>query len=186
LYKARADVRALEAALNLFVDDFGRCPSREEGLAVLIEPTSVLSESERYPVGGYLGRLPQDPWGNDYHYRCPGTHNSASFDVWSIGSDGQQGGAVQADEIGNWPRAYERLLAEERRNNLLYGIAFAALIGFVVGLPLYVVGVGIKLWRGSTFLAALKGFHLGAQLYLTFLAPLVVFLIALIASPGVY
>lgn len=184
--KAKFDVRALEAALNLFIDDVGRCPSREEGLAVLIEPTSALRESGRYPVGGYLGRLPLDPWGNEYHYRCPGTHNSASFDVWSFGSDGLQGGAGYAVEIGNWPGAYERLKAEERRNNQLYSIAFAALTGFVVGLPLYIVGVGLKLRRGSTFLAALKGFHLGAQLYLTFLGPLVVFLVMLIASPRVF
>lgn len=186
LYKAKADVRALETALNLFIEDVGRCPSREEGLAVLVEPTSALRESGRYKAGGYLDRLPRDPWGNEYRYRCPGTYNIDSFDVWSAGRDGRLGGAEQTDEIGNWPGSFERLEAQERRNSMLYGIALAALTGFVVGLPLYIVGVGLKLWRGSTFLAALKGFHLGAQLYLTFLGPLVVFLFARIAWPSVY
>jgi len=76
----------------------GRFPSTEEGLKALVQAPS--SAGERWK-GPYFdpARLPDDPWGKPYQYRFPGTKNTASYDVYSLGPDGQDG---TADDIGNW------------------------------------------------------------------------------------
>jgi general secretion pathway protein G len=185
MYKAMADIRALEAAVNLFSADTGRCPKTEEGLGVLIEPTPELLNIGNYKDGGYLVRLPHDPWGNDYQYRCPGVHNNTSFDVWTFGSDGKAGGSDMAEDAGNWPGAFERMQAKERRDSYLWGAGSIALAGFIVGLPLYIVGIVLKIRNGSPLQPALLGFHLGVQIYLTLIGPFVFVLIMMIFSPPV-
>ena len=67
--------------------------------ALLAAPTG-LRQPERYREGGYIRRLPQDPWGNPYQYVQPGARGP--FDVFSFGSDGQPGGEKTAADIGNW------------------------------------------------------------------------------------
>jgi general secretion pathway protein G len=185
IYKAMADIRAIEAAVNLFNADTGRYPKAEEGLDVLVEPTPELLNMENYKDGGYLDRLPRDPWGNEYQYQCPGVHNSTSFDVWTFGSDGQAGGAGMAEDAGNWAGAFERMQAKERRDSFLWGLGSLALAGFVVGLPLYIVGIALKIRNGSPLESALQGFHLGVQVYLTLIGPFVFVLLMMIFSPPV-
>ncbi len=53
-----------------------------------------------YPDEGYIKRLPQDPWNNDYRYVSPGEHGVV--DIFSLGADGQEGGEGVNQDIGNW------------------------------------------------------------------------------------
>lgn len=185
LSKAVSDIRALEAAINLFIVDIGRCPKTEEELAVLVEPTDELLDLVNYKDGGYVNRIPHDPWGNEYQYQCPGVHNSTSFDVWTFGSDGKAGGLGYAEDAGNWPGSFEKMQAKERRDSLLNGIGIMALTGFLVGLPIYIVGIAIKIRNGLPLQSAFLGFHLGVQIYLTFIAPAIFVLIIMTFSPNV-
>ena len=95
LTAAKADIHQIEAQLDAFEVDTGRYPSSEEGLQALLEaPTNVKNWH-----GPYLKRMPQDPWGNPYVYRYPGSHNGTGFDLFSFGPDGRDGGS---DDITNW------------------------------------------------------------------------------------
>jgi general secretion pathway protein G len=97
--KARGDIRAIESALNLYRLDNYRYPGTDAGLSALIEKPSG-SEAKNWKQGGYLDRLPKDPWGNDYQYIYPG--QKGEFDLYSLGADGQLGGSGIAADIGNW------------------------------------------------------------------------------------
>ena len=98
--KARADVAVLEQAVETFRLENLSFPTSEQGLQALVSPPPGLSRPDRYREGGYVRRLPQDPWGNPYQYRYPGEHGR--FDVWSFGADGRQGGEGDDADIGNW------------------------------------------------------------------------------------
>ena len=96
---AKANIAELEAALERFYVQMDRYPTTEEGLKVLVEAPSGEAKKWRGP---YIKLLRPDPWGNPYQYRNPGTHHAASFDLWSRGADGADGGEGQAADIGNW------------------------------------------------------------------------------------
>jgi general secretion pathway protein G len=100
LTRARADVAALETALTSYRADHMQFPTTAQGLAALKAPPADLPAPERYRPGGYLTRLPDDPWGQPYRYASPGRHGP--FDVWSPGPDRQTGPGSDADDIGNW------------------------------------------------------------------------------------
>ncbi|SDB19610.1 general secretion pathway protein G [Pseudidiomarina indica] len=95
--KARTDIVALENALAQYRLDNGTFPSTEQGLDALINEPTVEPRPRNYRRGGYIQRLPQDPWGNDYLLLSPGEYGD--FDVFSAGPDGQTG---TDDDIGNW------------------------------------------------------------------------------------
>jgi general secretion pathway protein G len=94
---ARAQLDALEKALDQYRLDVGRYPSTEQGLAVLVErPAGLVRWS-----GPYLKKtVPLDPWGHPYVYKSPGDHGE--FDLLSYGKDGQPGGTGEAEDITNW------------------------------------------------------------------------------------
>lgn len=94
---ARAQIDALEKALDQYRLDVGRYPSTEQGLAALqAQPAGV----NRW-AGPYLKKaVPADPWGSPYVYTQPGEHGE--FDLSSYGKDGQPGGSGEAEDIGNW------------------------------------------------------------------------------------
>ncbi|MCL1525915.1 type II secretion system major pseudopilin GspG [Xanthomonas nasturtii] len=98
--KARADVAVLEQALETYRLDNLSYPSTEQGLQALLNPPSGLTRPERYRQGGYIRRLPEDPWGYAYQYRGPG--RNGGFDVYSFGADGAEGGDADNADIGNW------------------------------------------------------------------------------------
>jgi len=79
----------------------GRYPTTEEGLQALVTSPN---DSPRWK-GPYLKQLPLDPWNNPYKYAFPGEHNKDSYDLWSVGPDGQDG---TSDDIGNWEADAER------------------------------------------------------------------------------
>ena len=92
---ARAQINTLMAALNTSKMDTGQFPTTEQGLQVLrVAPPNAANWQ-----GPYLEReVPNDPWGNPYVYHCPGTHNTTSYDLYSLGPDGREGN----DDIDNW------------------------------------------------------------------------------------
>lgn len=98
--KTRADVSVLEQAVETYRLDNLSYPRTEQGLASLLNPPAGLARPERYRQGGYIRRLPEDPWGNAYQYRQPGRRGG--FDVYSFGADGVEGGDGDNADIGNW------------------------------------------------------------------------------------
>jgi general secretion pathway protein G len=98
--KAITDIVALENALDMYNLDNSVYPSTDQGLDALVSKPSASPEPRNYRDGGYIKRLPKDPWGNEYQYLSPG--DKGTIDVFTLGADGQEGGeGVQAD-IGNW------------------------------------------------------------------------------------
>ncbi|MDX1443655.1 MAG: type II secretion system major pseudopilin GspG [Gammaproteobacteria bacterium] len=98
--KAKSDIRAIKAALDLYKLDNYNYPSTEQGLQALVERPSGNPEPRNYKEGGYLDRIPKDPWGNEYRYLSPGEHGAV--DIYSLGADGQPGGEDVNADIGNW------------------------------------------------------------------------------------
>ena len=98
--KARADVSVLEQAVETYRLENLVYPRTEHGLDALLRAPAGLARPERYRKGGYVRRLPTDPWGNPYQYRQPGEHGA--FDIYSFGADGVTGGEEDNTDIGNW------------------------------------------------------------------------------------
>lgn len=98
--KARADIRTLEMALDMYRGDMLDYPSTEEGLEALSAAPAGHPRAERYRSDGYIRRLPEDPWGNPYQYVSPG--EEGPFDVYSLGADGRLGGEGLDQDIGDW------------------------------------------------------------------------------------
>ncbi len=96
---AKQDVASLMQALKLYRLDNGRFPSGEQGLAALTTKPTVEPIPPNWKTGGYIERLPKDPWGNTYHYANPGVH--AEVDVMSYGSDGKPGGEGAGADVHN-------------------------------------------------------------------------------------
>lgn len=88
--KARADIGALEQALELYRLDLNTYPTTEQGLEALVAAPPGLTRPENYRSGGYIRSLPDDPWGNPYQYVAPG--QTGLFDLYSLGADGAIGG----------------------------------------------------------------------------------------------
>src|SRR3546814_9053194 len=88
--KARADVSTLEQAVETYLLENLVYPRTDQGLDALLHAPSGLARPERYRSGGYIRRLPADPWGNPYQYRQPGERGA--FDIFSMGADGAAGG----------------------------------------------------------------------------------------------
>ena len=99
--KARADISTLEQAVETYRLDNLTFPDAQSGLQALVSPPAGLARPERYREGGYIRRLPEDPWGNAYQYRRPSAHGG-QFDVFSLGADGKEGGEGNDADIGNW------------------------------------------------------------------------------------
>lgn len=94
---ARAQIDALEKALDQYRIDTGRYPNAEQGLAAL---NAKPADEPRWD-GPYLKKaVPADPWGKPYQYRNPGERGE--IDLFSFGRDGQPGGDGDGADIGNW------------------------------------------------------------------------------------
>jgi general secretion pathway protein G len=97
---AKQDIQTLMQALKLYRLDNQDYPSTEQGLKALVTQPSVGKIPSNWKPGGYLDRLPQDPWGHDYVYLNPGLH--AEIDILSLGADGSPGGEGNAADLGSW------------------------------------------------------------------------------------
>jgi len=100
--KARMDIASLETALKMYKLDNGVYPSTEQGLQALIEAPAIGQLPRKWRKGGYLekGRVPLDPWENEFIYLSPGLHGD--FDLIAYGNDGEPGGEEDNLDINNW------------------------------------------------------------------------------------
>ncbi len=98
--KARADIQAIAAALNMYRLDNFNYPGTNQGLEALVSKPGGLPEARNWRAGGYIDRLPKDPWGREYIYLSPGQHGD--FDLYSLGGDGQPGGEGENADVANW------------------------------------------------------------------------------------
>lgn len=89
--KARADIATLGQALEMYRLDNLSYPGSSDGLQALIAPPASLATTGRYRQGGYIKKLPDDPWGRPYQYDNPG-RQGPGFDLYSLGADGAPGG----------------------------------------------------------------------------------------------
>ena len=97
---AQQDIRTIVQALKLYRLDNARYPTTEQGLAALVKPPDTPPLASNWKPGGYLERLPLDPWKNNYQYLNPGLHGE--IDVFSFGRDGIAGGEGFDADIGSW------------------------------------------------------------------------------------
>ena len=87
-------------ALKLYRLDNQRYPTTEQGLQALVTKPTSGPAANGWKQGGYIDKLPKDPWGNPYQYRQPG--RNGAFDIFSLGADGAEGGEGDNADIGNW------------------------------------------------------------------------------------
>ena len=92
---AKTQVSSFATVLDAYEVDNGFYPKGKSGLNDLVQA----SRDAKNWRGPYLKEVPKDPWGNDYVYECPGKNNPTSYDVSSMGPDGQMG---TEDDINNW------------------------------------------------------------------------------------
>jgi len=96
---AKADIAAVTQALKLYRLDNTMYPSSEQGLAALVQKPGTSPQPLNWKAGGYLDRVPKDPWGREYLYLNPGV--KGEIDVYSLGADGQPGGEGPSADIYN-------------------------------------------------------------------------------------
>ena len=89
--------QSIRVPLTSYRMHLGDFPSTSEGLQALL--TAPPAKADRWR-GPYLqeGKMPLDPWGRPYQYRCPGTHNKDTYDLFSFGPDGIE----SEDDVKNW------------------------------------------------------------------------------------
>ncbi len=87
---AKTNILTLETALDQYRLDMGAYPTSEQGLQALREVPPGLANSANYRPGGYIRKLPKDPWGNEFVYIYP--DRDGSFTLLSYGADGREGG----------------------------------------------------------------------------------------------
>lgn len=97
--KAKTEIRNLESSLKFYRLDNFAYPTTEQGLeALATKPADP--NIKNWKSGGYMPRVPNDPWGNTYLYLNPGTNGE--IDIYTLGRDGQPGGEGVDADIGNW------------------------------------------------------------------------------------
>lgn len=97
---AKQDIASLLEALKLYRLDNQRYPTTEQGLQALVARPTTAPLPPNWKVGGYVERLPKDPWGNPYQYLNPGVRGE--IDIFSFGADGVSGGEGNDADIGSW------------------------------------------------------------------------------------
>ena len=95
---ARQDISSILQALKLYRVDNSRYPTVTQGLEALVTKPSTEPVPPNWK--SYLDRMPKDPWGKPYLYLNPGARGE--IDVFSLGADGQPGGAGADADIGSW------------------------------------------------------------------------------------
>jgi len=96
---AKQDIASLVQALKLYRLDNQNYPSTEQGLQALVQKPTTPPIPNNWKSGGYLDRLPKDPWGSDYQYLNPGQRSE--IDVFSLGADNAAGGEGNNADIYN-------------------------------------------------------------------------------------
>ncbi len=97
--RVHQDLRGIENALKFYRLDNFAYPTREQGIDALVSKPAD-PNIKNWKSGGYLDRLPKDPWGNEYQYLNPG--QNGEIDIYTFGRDGRPGGEETDADIGNW------------------------------------------------------------------------------------
>lgn len=97
LKKAAIDIQTLEGAMQMYKLNNNRFPTTEQGLDALVNEPTIDPIPRAFREGGYIQRLPTDPWGNDYQLISPG--EVGAIDIFSNGPDMEPG---TDDDIGTW------------------------------------------------------------------------------------
>ncbi|WP_051148030.1 type II secretion system major pseudopilin GspG [Metapseudomonas resinovorans] len=97
---AKGDIKAIGAALDMYKLDNFAYPSTQQGLEALVSRPSGNPPAKNWNKDGYLKKLPVDPWGNTYQYLSPGS--KGTYDLYSLGADGKEGGSDNDADIANW------------------------------------------------------------------------------------
>ena len=97
---AKVDIATIMQSLKLYKLDNQRYPTTEQGLQALVQKPTSGPAANGWKEGGYLEKLPRDPWGHPYHYLNPGL--KSDVDVVTYGADGQPGGTGADADIGSW------------------------------------------------------------------------------------
>ena len=93
-------IKLIEGALDMYKLHNFRYPTTEQGLEALVSKPSGSPEPKNWNADGYLKGVPEDPWGNQYQYVSPG--REGPYDLYSYGSDGNEGGDGDAADISAW------------------------------------------------------------------------------------
>ncbi len=97
---AKQDIATIMQALKLYKLDNQHYPTTEQGLQALVTKPTTGPAANGWKTGGYVDKLPKDPWGNPYQYLSPGI--KGEIDVFTLGADGQPGGVDNDADIGSW------------------------------------------------------------------------------------
>ena len=97
---AKGDIKAIGAALDMYKLDNFAYPSTQQGLEALVSRPSGNPPAKNWNKDGYLKKLPVDPWGNPYQFLSPGS--KGTYDLYSLGADGKEGGSDNDADIANW------------------------------------------------------------------------------------
>ena len=97
---AKQDIATIVQALKLYRLDNQRYPTTQQGLQALVTAPTDGPPAAGWKTGGYIEKLPRDPWGKPYQYLSPGV--KGEIDVFSLGADGAPGGAGNDADIGSW------------------------------------------------------------------------------------
>ena len=98
--QARVQMETFKTALKLYKLDNGSYPSTEQGLQALVTPPEVGKLPRKWREGGYIDKIPKDPWGNEYVYLSPGIYGE--FDIMSYGDDNEPGGEGKDADVNSW------------------------------------------------------------------------------------
>ena len=99
---AKQDINSIGQALKLYRLDNHAYPTTDQGLQALVTKPTAPPAPPNWKTGGYLDRLPKDPWGNEYKYLSPGVKNTNDVDIFSLGADGLAGGEGNDADVGSW------------------------------------------------------------------------------------
>ena len=102
LKTARTNVSGLTNALEQYSLDMYDYPTTEQGLDALVEEPAGAAGAGSYRRGGYINKVPLDPWGRPFVYRKPAERSDRAYDLYSLGADGEPGGEDENADIGNW------------------------------------------------------------------------------------
>lgn len=97
---AKQDITTLMQALKLYKLDNQRYPTTEQGLQALITKPTTGPAAPGWKSGGYIEKLPNDPWKKPYQYISPGV--KGEVDIYSLGADSMPGGTGYDADIGSW------------------------------------------------------------------------------------
>ncbi|HJT45964.1 MAG TPA: type II secretion system major pseudopilin GspG [Chthoniobacterales bacterium] len=83
----RADIQSIGTQLMQYNAMNGFYPTTEQGLQALVtQPTTEPRPTRWFPS---FDKVPTDPYGSPYIYRCPGIKHPEKYDLYSAGPDRQ-------------------------------------------------------------------------------------------------